>query len=373
MAVETEESSSALEWMMQLRRGALSTAQKTALSDWLRDSPAHVRSLLELMLLDHDLRSLPISPEQMNEWLQEARNAPEEPIPLTRSAGTWAEQTLFSDQAVRSDSSMAMAMAAAAGERRVSRMRWSTAAAVVVAVLGALGLSRWEAGRYATGLGEQRVVTLADGSVVSLNTESALKVDLSSSRRAIILLKGEAFFRVAHDASRPFEVQAGEATVRAVGTQFNVRMAPQATVVSVLDGTVEVREAVNADAAGSAAEPALALRVTKGEETRIPALNPKLANRSPLTRSGNRAAQRAAAWTQGRVDFDTVSLIDVIAEFQRYQIVSVQIDDRATEELKLTGSFDVHDPESALAYVATIPGIAVEKLGEHRFRIHRAP
>lgn len=364
MAVETEESSSALEWMMQLRRGALSTTQRTALSDWLRESPTHVRSLLELMLLDHDLRSLPISLDQMNEWLQEARDAPDEPIPLTRAGRPLA------DDAERSEASIAM-QPAAADERRVSRMRWGAAAAVAVAVLGALSLSRWEAGRYATGLGEQRVFTLADGSVVSLNTQSALKVDLSSNRRAITLLKGEAFFRVAHDASRPFEVQAGEATVRAVGTQFNVRMAAQATVVSVLDGTVEVREA--AKALGSAAEPAFALRITKGEETQIPAPSARLADQSPLTRSSDRAAQRAAAWTQGRVDFDTASLIDVIAEFQRYQTLSVQIDDRATEELKLTGSFDVHDPDSALAYVATIPGIVVEKQGEHAFRIRRSP
>jgi transmembrane sensor len=198
-------------------------------------------------------------------------------------------------------------------------MRWSIAASVVVAVMAALGYRDWQAGRYATGFGEQRVITLADGSVVSLNTESALKVDLSSSRRAITLLKGEAFFRVAHDPSRPFEVLARKATVKAVGTP---------------DGVAE---------------------------------------RALIARTTTRAAQRAAAWTQGRVDFDATPLIDVIAEFQRYQIVSVQIDDRASQELKLTGSFDVHDPDSALAYVATIPGMVVEKQGEHAFRIRHTP
>jgi transmembrane sensor len=213
------------------------------------------------------------------------------------------------------------------------------------------------------------VITLADGSVVSLNTESALKVDLSSSRRAITLLKGEAFFRVAHDPSRPFEVLARKATVKAVGTQFNVRMAPQATVVSVLDGTVEIREPAPMGASPGAAS---AMRVRKGEETQIP-LPDRRAERTLIARTTTRAAQRAAAWTQGRVDFDATPLIDVIAEFQRYQIVSVQIDDRASQELKLTGSFDVHDPDSALAYVATIPGMVVEKQGEHAFRIRHTP
>jgi transmembrane sensor len=361
MTSERDKTPSEFEWTVQLGEGALSPAQKKALSDWLLDSPHHVRSLLESMLLDHDLHSLPISAEQMNEWVQAARSAPADAIPLTPSTG------LPADDVQRRESSMT-AQDARPAKPRLSWMRWSIAASVVVAVMAALGYGDWQAGRYATDFGEQRVITLADGSVVSLNTESALKVDLSSSRRVITLLKGEAFFRVAHDPSRPFEVLARKATVKAVGTQFNVRMTPQATVVSVLDGTVEIREPAPMGAAGASPGAASAVRIRKGEETLIP-LPDRLAERALIARTTTRAAQRAAAWTQGRVDFDATPLIDVIAEFQRYQIVSVQIDDRASQELKLTGSFDVHDPDSALAYVATIPGMVVEKQGEHAFRI----
>jgi transmembrane sensor len=350
MSAEREVQPTAYDWMVQLHQGPLSTAQKAALSDWLLDSPAHVRALLELMLVDHDLRSLPISAEQVSEWVQAVRSTPE-PLVL--------------------GSPDRPATGAPPATARKSRIRWSLAAGVVVAVLGALGFSHWEAGRYSTGLGEQRVISLADGSVVSLNTESALKVDFSSSRRSITLQKGEAFFRVAHDPSRPFEVAAREATVKAVGTQFNVRMAARATVVSVLDGTVEIRG--SAHDGGADPDPSIAMRVTKGEQSQIPVADDTRHADSLITRAADRATLRAAAWTQGRVDFDSTPLIEVIAEFQRYQIVSVKIDDRETRELKLTGSFDVHDPESALAFVATIPGIIVEKQGEHAYRILRAP
>jgi transmembrane sensor len=87
--------------------------------------------------------------------------------------------------------------------------------------------------------------------------------------------------------------------------------------------------------------------------------------------AANTSALGNAAWTQGRVEFDDTPLVDVLSEFQRYGALRVQIDDEALRQLKLTGSFDAHDPQAALDYVATLPGVVVEKTGPKTYVIHR--
>ena len=81
--------------------------------------------------------------------------------------------------------------------------------------------------------------------------------------------------------------------------------------------------------------------------------------------------QRSASWTRGRVEFENTPLVDVLREFQRYRHVRVLIEDDNIRQLKLTGSFDAHDPDSALAYIATLPGIEVDEVDAHAYRIHR--
>src|SRR5580658_2828863 len=248
-----------------------------------------------------------------------------------------------------------------------------TAAAWFLACLGALVLAvglvfRWQEGRYSTAFGEQRIVTLADGSVIELNTDSALKVRFTKHQRAIRLIKGEAFFRVAHDTARPFVVSAGEASVKAVGTQFNVRMSSNSTLVSVVEGIVEVRNGTPDAQAVAGAESAV--RVTTGEEASITPISPQASKkRLAVAKIAASSAQRSASWTRGRVEFENTPLVDVLSEFQRYSDVRILIDDESIRQLKLTGSFDAHDPDSALAYIATLPGIAVEEVDAHTFRV----
>ena len=81
---------------------------------------------------------------------------------------------------------------------------------------------------------------LNDGSVVTLNTSSAIEVSLVKSHRTVTLLSGEALFQVAHDTLRPFEVKTGDTTIRAVGTQFDVDSRTAGTTVTVVEGKVAV-------------------------------------------------------------------------------------------------------------------------------------
>src|SRR6266849_644012 len=122
--------------------------------------------------------------------------------------------------------------------------RWIAAAAVLAAVaIGAVWLQQGsELQTLATAVGQQRNVTLADGSIVTLNTNTILETDLRWHAREIYLRKGEAHFQVAHDRSRPFLVHAGDAVVRAVGTAFEVRVLSDQHVDVVVDeGRVEVQ------------------------------------------------------------------------------------------------------------------------------------
>src|SRR5260221_741689 len=122
---------------------------------------------------------------------------------------------------------------------------WFAAAAVLAAVaVGAIWLQQGsgESQTLATAVGQQRNVTLADGSTVTLNTNTILETDLRRRTREIYLRKGEAHFQVAHDRSRPFLVHAGDAVVRAVGTAFEVRvLTDQHVDVMVDEGRVEVQ------------------------------------------------------------------------------------------------------------------------------------
>ena len=348
----------ASEWLTEAGNNGLTASQKAALADWLRESPVHVRELLQTTLIHQDLGKLKISPEQIELWINDAKAASQEP---TRIA-------LALEPTVRSRSGNGTRVAS----RGARSPRGRLAAACLGAVLLATALVfRWEEGRYSTALGEQRIVTLADGSVIELNTDSALKVRFSKHQRAIHMIKGEAFFRVAHDTTRPFVVSAGEASVKAVGTQFNVRMSNDATLVSVVEGTVEVRD--DTSDALAPAGPGSAVRVTTGEEATITQVRPQASKkRLAVAKITTSSAQRSASWTRGRVEFENTPLVDVLSEFQRYRDVRILIDDETIRQLRLTGSFDAHDPDSALAYIATLPGIAVEEVDAHTFRVlHR--
>lgn len=340
--VDTAHPTTASDWMAELGQRELEPEQKAALTDWLRESPRNVRELLEATLLERDIRDVPVSPEQLDEWVKEARESRAPiPLPVARS-----DADPHSDRATP----------------RSKLRTWSIAASVAfVALIGGATYMRWQDGRYSTELGEQKILTLADGSIVTLNTSSTIKVDFSDHRRTIELIKGEAFFRVAHDTTRPFDVTARDATARAVGTQFNVRIAGQTTLVSVLEGVVDVRE--------RAPEVDHVLRLHKGEEATVDIGQTLEERQSPrVVKTAHAAPMRAVAWTRGRVEFEGTPLIDVLGEFQRYRSFDVSVDE-PLRQMRLTGSFDAQDLESALQYIATLPGVVVERTGAHSFLI----
>src|SRR5450631_2775736 len=157
---------------------------------------------------------------------------------------------------------------------RARRPWWFAVAAMLsLAVVGAVWLRNdREIQTLATAVGQQRNVTLADGSIIALNTNTIVETNVSRSVRDIYLRKGEAHFQVAHDRSRPFLVHAGDAVVRAVGTQFKVRVRDDQHVdVVVNEGRVEVR--ADAVARNLPADAALVRGVSAGQQLSTAAAN----------------------------------------------------------------------------------------------------
>ena len=237
-----------------------------------------------------------------------------------------------------------IAMSAPPLARRALRSpRLSAAAAVLVLV----GAGFWwvrqgnEIQTLATAVGQQRNVTLVVGSIVTLNTNTIVETDLSRGLRQIYLRKGEAHFQVAHDRSRPFLVHAGDAVVRAVGTEFEVRLRPDQHVnIVVNEGRVEVQASTPPgapQASGAANQPAATRALAAGEELSTASAGYAIQRVSPAQLSSE------MAWREGAIIFDGQSLAQAIAEIERYTDARIVVTDPDTAALRVGGRFRTDD------------------------------
>lgn len=294
----------ALGWLARRDSGNWGDAEQGALSEWLGASTAHRVAFLRLEA----------------GWERSARlkalNAGTEPGTVP-PPGHWRGSPFFE---------RGLAAKSAHSLVKVFRPRFAAmAASLVLAVGAALLLKPFLFGEdYSTPVGGVASIPLSDGSRITLNTASKIRVALTSEERHIELEKGEAFFEVAKDAARPFVVEAGEQRVIAVGTQFSVRRDGHEVKVVVTDGKVRVeRRDGDTDtkllAAGAVAH---------------------TANEAILVLHGSQhEAEEALSWRRGYLNFDETSLADAVAEFNRYTSRKIRIEDPKLAALKISGKF----------------------------------
>lgn len=244
------------------------------------------------------------------------------------------------------------------------RMILSGSVAAGFAAAGFIGGALWRRSRhllYTTGKGEVREILLADGSVVTLNTNSAVEVHYTDNARDIRLLRGEALFDVAKNKARPFVVRADDTLVRAVGTAFTVSLLPEKPVsVLVKEGVVEMKRA----AAAAAAVP-----------VRVRANNQAIAPRNaPITTApiAESKLARNLAWEYGRLAFDDQTLQDAANEYARYSDIHIVVDP-AIANKTITGSFVSNDPVGFARHAATLLDLQVEVNGREVKIFSRAP
>lgn len=218
---------------------------------------------------------------------------------------------------------------------RISRRRiWELAAVTaLVAAVGGVTLLPRGADSYDTARGEVRLFPLADGSIVTLNTKSRIKVDFTNSRRTVYLVEGEGLFDVAKDPDRPFFVEAGVANVRAIGTAFTVRRTGKAPVqVFVQHGVVEVA------APAGRKEPVVLKANMKATATG------DVAGTITSAQMSSDEIERSLAWREGKIAFSGTQLVDAVAEFNRYNKVKLKVGDQAAAARTMTGLFASTDP-----------------------------
>ena len=248
-------------------------------------------------------------------------------------------------EATRPEKSAAFTRPARRSAVRLPPRRWLGAAAAVL--IGTLAAVLWmregsDIQTFSTAVGQQRDVTLADGSVVSLNTNSIVETDLSRRLRQIYLRKGEAHFQVAHDRSRPFLVHAGDAVVRAVGTQFEVRLlADQHVDIMVNEGRVEVQATPGSGpevGAASGPRPSPAMRAVRAGER----LSTASADYSVKPVTPEQLSSQLA-WREGAIIFDGEPLSEAITEIERYTDTRIVVSDAGTAALRVGGRFRTDD------------------------------
>lgn len=251
----------------------------------------------------------------------------------------------------------------AARKRRSSLRRrpllYALAASAALMVISMVTLWLYRAGGekvLETRVGENRTVTLADGSRVSLGGQTRVMVNLQARLRQLTLSEGEALFAVAKDTARPFVVRAGSATVTAMGTQFNVQRTEDRVVVSVLEGQVQVQPIRTVVPVPWLEE--IAPTVSRGDGKALNAGHRTVVDRSGLVAMATLPdVSVATAWQRGRLDFEDEPLRYVIEVVNRYSAKRIEIEDADIAELRISGTVEEDHIAGWVASLDTAFGI----------------
>ncbi len=305
----------AASWAARADRGSLSSEDARSLDEWLDSDPRHLGAYARAQaVLAHFDRA-----KALGEQFDPAQFAMDPALATPRA-------------------------------RRRRRVAIAAAASLVIAVAAGLYL-KFTPGEFSTERGEVRLVSLSDGTRVTLNTASTVAVRYNDSERRVRLVGGEALFTVAKDPTRPFIVETHGTRVRAVGTSFTVRsLADEAVQVLVREGVVEVTR--NAAAAADADGP---VRLTANTRAyAMPKASVKVASVS------DEEVARELAWREGMISFAGVTLGEAAHEFARYSDVHIVFDDPFLSERTITGLFASNNPLGFARAIATSMNLTVE-------------
>ncbi|WP_100657130.1 FecR family protein [Alteromonas flava] len=307
-------------WISRIDRG-LNEQETDLLAKWISGSNAHREVLFEMASLWDDMSVL----QELSGLF---------PLPEQKAEVSEKKPTIYSWQLAASVAFLVLAVGAIV----ISQLPQPDNSQTVTTQLAS------------TQIGEQRSMTLSDGSILHLNTNSAVSIAFSDTQRRISLTRGEAFFEVAHEQNRPFVVAAGANTVTAIGTAFNVQLIDDAAFeLVVTDGRVLIQDR----AAQKAAEDTKVLQddslivddgllVFSGEKALV---DKQVTERSSISEND---MNDDLAWQKGMLVFKGESLEDVLTEISRYTDIRFQIIDSSLKEYRVAGHFKVGDTAGLL-------------------------
>jgi transmembrane sensor len=265
------------------------------------------------------------------------------PPGVVPARGAWRQSPFFDPTEAASGESRSgpIPVSAAGAEARRWKGRLGAAASLLLVIgVGAYFTLDRGGDRYSTPIGGVATVPLSDGSNITLNTGSKVRVDLSATERRVDLERGEAFFEVAKDPLRPFFVRVGDKRVVAVGTKFSVSREDNGVKVVVSEGTVRL-ESDSQPLHGERQD--AGTNLTKGDGTAVPLSAGTLArmeDQSLLVQNATPSQVRdALSWRQGYLTFHETPLAEVIEQFNRYNTHKIVIGDPAVAAIRINGAF----------------------------------
>ena len=311
-----------------------SDVAQTAFFNWLAESPRHVDELLSTLVLAQEIAEL----------------TPDQHARVESMAATETEPTVAPAVVVTFASRSPTESVAVQARPRKSWTWGVGVAATVLLAAAAVWLISNSPDRqtYTTAIGEQRVLELADGSIVHLNTHSRLEIHYTHNLRSVDLLSGQALFKVEREPARPFLVHSGRTIIQAIGTQFDVYRRSADTRVAVIEGLVEISPSGTiSHPAGKvstiATRPA---RLAAGEAADI-AIDGEILKREPVD------LFKTVAWRQRRLVFHEDTLGDIAAEFNRYNpSTRIRVVGEAATNQHFSGTFDADAPETLMQALA---------------------
>lgn len=289
----------ALSWFVRLHSGDATDVDRADHSRWISADPAHLQAYMQLTTIWSDM------------------DAMGDPRSGARALG---RRRMFSRRSVLSVGAGAAAFGIAAYT---------------------LPFGVWLSD-YATGTGEQKTVTLADGSKASLDADTSISLNYTSDQRSIRLLRGRAYFEVAKDSARPFVVHANGGRTTALGTRFLVHEWGNSVTVSVEESAVAVQ-----------APDSSQVVVRQGEDTSY-----ELGGGVGPVEAADLDAD--TAWRRGKLIFQNRPLGQVVADVNRYRPGTIRIVDGRLQTMRISGIFNISHPDGVLdAITSALPVRAV--------------
>lgn len=306
----------AADWVARRDARALTDVDQAAFDEWLAASPIHRVEFLRMEYAWEESLRL----KALGAGVQSTKA----PRP-----GRWVLSALFSGGVVGRSSRTSAAPAV----RRL-RLPMAMAASVVITVAAAVWItSSYYGGRHSTTVGQLSHIAMADGSEVTLNTDSMVRVVVNAKERRVELVRGEAFFKVAKDPSRPFIVTAGERRVIAVGTQFSVRREGMDAQIVVTEGTVRIETGEPTSVSQAPSLPAGSVAHASQAGTSIQS--------RPLAQ-----AEELLSWRTGILVLHDMTLAEAAVEFNRYNSRKIVIRDPLIGAMHISGSFRATNAEA---------------------------
>ena len=309
-------------WFERREWSEWDAAAQAALEAWLSESTAHRIAFVRLEA----------AWEQAERLKALGAGAPLGRVPARDSFGFAPE-----DSAIQPIEAAPMAEADVYARWRSGRLKWAigipSLAAVLALVVWYQSAPHWQT--YGTEVGTIAPVTLADGSRITLDSNTRIQVAFDSGHRLVRLDHGEALFEVTKDPTRPLIVEVANKRVTAVGTEFSVRRDMDDITVLVKEGRVRIE----GDARHFEAQ-ATELQAGGEASTRGSAI--------AIERRSLSEVDRALSWREGYLEFQETPLPQVVAEFNRYRVQKIEIDDPRLNAIRIGGRFRCSDAEAFL-------------------------